>query len=278
MKNHMRNVKTNQTTFETRFEKELLKLLNHEEILRNKGKADLCLDIAEYMPNLNKVFRQKLFKIWYNIRLVSFLQKNRLAKEKAINGDQDSSCSEKKKSTDKSESSYRNSREGLEQSKLSIPVYNLKRHSFLVENNKEVLSSQYIPKMECFPVEKPFRLKEVIKFRSVLKAITCDHLFPIYFETILRWDENYYEEYLSSINNQNNSSVGLRRGAGFVPGYSRSMSPTKSPLKSKNTQVMQQNTPLLLQNTPLLEQNTPSLQQNPSFQKQQTLFVNDDVI
>lgn len=180
---HMKNVKKNWDEFSRTWDKNTLTLMSYEEALRGTPVYDQ-IDFSGHLPLISLDFKKKLFRVIYNARLIKFLQA-RFQEGERTRAERKHAAEEKLKKKDNDDSTQKSL------SDLSVGF----NKEDLTINQCHGDSNMYIPKNfdQFEEVEKPFRLRDVIKFPKTTELLKQDRLFPVYFESIIRWDSKHYE-------------------------------------------------------------------------------------
>jgi hypothetical protein len=77
MKNHMSNIALNKEKFNKEFDKEMMKLIQFQDFLATEGSKDSkIIDVSKYIGCFDRNYKQHLFHLWYNIKMVAWMQQN----------------------------------------------------------------------------------------------------------------------------------------------------------------------------------------------------------
>ena len=182
-KRHSRNVKMNFKMFQKHWDREVMTLMNYEDFNKKRKKQTeifKTIKISDYMENFSKEFRWKQFKVFYNARLIPFLQARYYLKEN------------KKKMQKKS----------IDKSSPRLEVYELdidqEEHIRKNIRDKSPRKSKVFIKSEVeLEVERTlhssFNLDEIIKFDKTLEILKNDNFYILYMEAVNRWNLSHYE-------------------------------------------------------------------------------------
>ena len=165
------------------FEQAIKKHVDSDEIPSTNLKQLNKLNITDSIQKFTKDFKYRFFKIIYNARLIPHLQNNFNIQQDKI----------KKRQLDEEIVT-----EGSKRLKYTLQP----RQSFHSKMTNKRMSDFYIFSDEPNPAvkpQKPFILKEVIKFDGLRKVLKQDPLYVIYMEAVERWDNGYYQELLADL-------------------------------------------------------------------------------
>jgi hypothetical protein len=77
MKNHMSNIALNKEKFNREFDKEMMKLIQFQDFLATEGSKDSkIIDVSKYIGCFDRNYKQHMFHLWYNIKMVAWMQQN----------------------------------------------------------------------------------------------------------------------------------------------------------------------------------------------------------
>ena len=197
---HKTSVIQNYNIFQKEFDREMMKLMTFQDYVSMDKfrKTDLIkdvdIDVSTHLPNFHTKFRKNLFEIWYNVKLISHLQKRYVNKKLAENKDAKNQLegfcvSSIRKSADVSKTvSRRNS--------LELPKINVKLDDNLLSHSNREIDTNEPLKIE---VKSPFKLDEIMLFTTSINALKNHKYISIYIETLKRWEEGYYNKLFATI-------------------------------------------------------------------------------
>ena len=84
---HKKNVSKNYNKFFKEFDREMMKIMSFQDQNTTNITKDVKIDVSSHLSNFDTKFRKKIFEIWYNVKLISHLQKRYVNKKLAENKD-----------------------------------------------------------------------------------------------------------------------------------------------------------------------------------------------
>lgn len=224
VKRHIRNVRKNSDAFHNEFDRQLQQQLTIEDEAKINKKVDKkhLFDISYHLPSYTRAFKQKIFKIVYNIRQISYLQKHYKANTDLREGKQKLELSNmfgedvteeefsknkeflKKTETQKSQPFFQKSEEYKSEQSL-LRQSTVKSQNLGGLGIRKSILKQHTQINEKTDLEKNFKLDEIMKFEKTLEFLKNEQLFPIYTESIQRWENGYYKEYFERLSKAKSS-------------------------------------------------------------------------
>ena len=192
-KRHSRNVQMNFKSFSKHWDKEVMTLMNYERLNSKKKKitdTSLIIRVSKHMERFNKDFRWRLFKTYYNARLIPFLQvryylKDLQKKRKAAEG-----------KFNRSNSKYQLDIDGEEHIRSNVRSKHPKKTIYH--------SADTIKKTEN--LKNDFNLDKIMEFDKTLGVLKKQSLYVLYIEAVNRWQNGNYEKIQENIGKTENQA------------------------------------------------------------------------